>query len=233
MSFRMNAQQSNRDVGGPPHVFVSYSHDSEEHKAQVRRFCTILRRDAGFDVQLDQWADDHRLDWSAWAAEQIRDADFILAIASPAYQRRADALTEPHEGRGARYEAAMLRDQLTRNLTKQMGRILPVVLPGRGVEEIPAFLFPYSATHYVIDELTHEGVAELVAAMVAVARYPTPARGAFAGNPYAALHATLQAAENEPQAGPARDSGVGHRDRSVHNGDDVRGDTIYHGPADR
>lgn len=233
MSFRMNAQQSNTDVGEPPRVFVSYSHDSEEHRALVREFCTVLRRDEGFDVQLDQWADDRRRDWSAWANEQIRDADFILAIASPAYQRRAEGLAGPHEGRGAQYEAAMLRDQLTRNLTRQMGRILPVVLPGRSVEEIPAFLFPYSATHYVIDELTHAGLAELVAAMVGVSRYPTPARGAFVGNPYAELHAKLQAAENKPQAGPDRGSGVVYRDRSVHNGDNVAGDKIYYGPVDR
>lgn len=201
----MNTQQSDRGVGEPPHVFVSYSHDSEEHKSLVREFCTVLRRDEGFDVQLDQWADGGRRDWSAWATTQIRDADFILAIASPAYQRRAEGLAEPHEGRGAQYEAAMLRDQLTRNLTRQMGRILPVVLPGHDVAEIPAFLFPYSATHYVVEELTHHGVAELVAAMAGVSRYPKPVRGAFVGNPYAELHARLQADENRDKTyyGPA------------------------------
>lgn len=229
----MNAQQSDRGVGEPPHVFVSYSHDSEEHKSLVREFCTVLRRDEGIDVQLDQWADDGRRDWSAWATAQIRDADFILAIASPAYQRRAEGLAAPNEGRGGQYEAAMLRDQLTRNLTEQVGRILPVVLPGRGIEEIPAFLFPYSATHYIVRDLTHAGVAELVAAMVGVARHPKPERGAFVGNPYAQLHATLQAAENKPQDGPERTGGVVYRDNSVHNGDNVGRDKIHYGPVDR
>jgi hypothetical protein len=229
----MNAQQPDRDYGEPPHVFVSYSHDSEEHKSLVREFCTVLRRDEGIDVQLDQWADDGRRDWSAWATAQIRDADFILAIASPDYQRRAEGLAAPHEGRGGQYEAAMLRDQLTRNLTEQVGRILPVVLPGRGIEEIPAFLFPYSATHYIIRELTHEGVAELVGAMVGVARHPRPERGTFVGNPYAQLHATLQAAENKTRPESRRVGDVYQNSGTVHIGDNVGHNKIHYGPVQR
>lgn len=232
----MSTQQSERDLVEPPHVFVSYSHDSEEHKNLVREFSTVLRRDEGFDMQLDQWAEVHRRDWPAWAGQQIRDADFILAIASPAYKRRAEGLVAPDEGRGAQYEAAMLRDQLTRNLAEQMARILPVVLPGRSVEEIPDFLFPYSATHFIVSELTHDGVTELVAAMVGVARHPKPERGPFVGNPYAELHARLQAdenAHNEPTT-HRRDVDVSHSSGTVHIGDNVGGrNKIYYGPVQR
>jgi SEFIR domain len=149
----------------PPRVFVTYSHDSLEHKELVREFCTFLRSSAGVDVYLDQWADAGRRDWSLWALEQIREADFILAIASPGYKRRADGLAPPHEGRGLQAEAAVLRDELTRDLAGQTGRILPVVLPGRSVEEIPSFLRPYSATHYLVSEISHVGTEELLAAL--------------------------------------------------------------------
>jgi hypothetical protein len=157
-----------------PRVFVTYSHDSEEHKSLVREFCTVLRRDAGVDVHLDQWDDDGRVDWSLWAMEQIREADFILAIASPAYRVRAEGLAPADEGRGAQFEAALLRDGLTRDLVEQTGRILPVVLPGRSVKEIPSFLRPYSTTHYLVDELTVAGVEGLLAALNNVAKHPKP-----------------------------------------------------------
>lgn len=181
----------------PLRVFVTYSHDSTGHKALVREFCTLLRRDAGFDVRLDQWDDDGRRDWSAWAMEQIREADFILVIPSPAYCRRAEGLGPSGEGRGARFEAMMLRNLMTQDIVEQTRRIIPVVLPGGSVDEIPAFLCPYSATHYVVDELTLDGVQELLAALNNVARYPKPERGRFVGNPFAELHAKLQADENK------------------------------------
>jgi hypothetical protein len=225
------------DGGGLTYrVFVSYSHDDEVHKALVREFCTILRQDAGLDVHLDQWADDSRRDWSAWALHQIREADFILAVASPAFRRRADGLAESNEGRGAQFEAALLRDRLTMDLAEYTRRILPVVLPGRSVAEIPEFLCPYSATHYVVGELTLAGVAELLDAIRNVTKHPKPPRGAFAGNPLAALHADLQAAEytrphqtnNVEITDNSVDNGVIYSGNSRHNGDVVFGTKTVH-----
>jgi hypothetical protein len=207
-----------------PRVFVTYSHDSEEHKSLVREFCTVLRRDAGVDVHLDQWDDDGRVDWSLWAMEQIREADFILAIASPAYRVRAEGLAPADEGRGAQFEAALLRDGLTRDLVEQTGRILPVVLPGRSVKEIPSFLRPYSTTHYLVDELTVAGVEGLLAALNNVAKHPKPERGTFAGNPYAELHAQLQAEEQVKPPDGMTNHGFANFGIYKHRGDNIFGD---------
>ena len=38
-----------------PKVFVSYSHDSQQHKKWVLEFATRLRQ-AGIDANLDLWA---------------------------------------------------------------------------------------------------------------------------------------------------------------------------------
>ena len=38
----------------PPKVFISYSHDSAEHKQWVLEFATTLRN-RGVDAILDQW----------------------------------------------------------------------------------------------------------------------------------------------------------------------------------
>lgn len=165
-----------------PRVFITYAHDSAEHVDLVLRFATLLRRDAGVDVHLDQWYDDGPRDWSSWAGEQIREADFIIAIASPAYKLRTDGLAPPNEGRNVQYEAALIRDNLTRDLAEQTRRILLAVLPGRSVDELPAFLRPHTTTHYIVDELTVEGVEHLLAALRGVARVPLPERGVRTGS---------------------------------------------------
>ncbi len=159
-------------------VFISYSHDSAGHKEQVRRFATFLREDVGLDVHIDAWYDDDRRDWSAWAIEQLRKADFILVVASPDYRRRADGEAEPDEGRGAQFEAAIIRDILTRDLKGQTRRVLPVVLPGRSVDDIPTFLCAYSTTHYIVPEFTWAGVEELLIAFGGTARFQLPVLGA-------------------------------------------------------
>ncbi|WP_236794611.1 SEFIR domain-containing protein [Amycolatopsis sp. GM8] len=164
-----------------PLVFVTYSHDTPEHVRQVRTFATFLRTRIGLDVRLDQWDDNIRMDWSLWAIEHLDKADYILAIASPAYKRRAEGTAPPDEGRGAQFEAARLRDMLTKNLREATERILPVVLPGRSIEEIPSFLNTYSTTRYSIDRIDEESVAGLIAAITGRGAHPMPERGLWPG----------------------------------------------------
>ncbi|MFJ7212843.1 SEFIR domain-containing protein [Amycolatopsis sp. NPDC098790] len=172
------AGSDNRTV---PRVFVTYSHDSPEHKELVLRFCTFLRAEAGLDVHVDRWYEDVRRDWSLWAIEQLAVADFVLVIASPGYRRRVDGWAAPDEGRGAQFEGAIIRDNLTRDLPSETRRVLPVVLPGRSISEIPAFLHGHSTSHYVIPAFTLDGAAELLAVIAGVARHPWPARGRYVG----------------------------------------------------
>lgn len=164
-----------------PRVFVTYAHESLAHKDQVREFATFLRADIGLDVHLDQWYDSRRRDWSAWAIDHLTNADFILVIASPEYKRRADGAAPPDEGRGSQFEAAIIRDNLTKNLHEQTQRVLPVVLPGRSVDEIPTFLNAHSTTRYHVDEFTVDGVSSLLAAITGHGQYPLPERGQWLG----------------------------------------------------
>jgi hypothetical protein len=172
---------SRSGTGTPPRVFISYSHDSEEHKDLVRQFATFLRAQLGVDVQLDQWADGPRIDWSLWATKQLTEADFVLVIASPDYKRRAEGYESPNVGRGAQFEAAMIRNNLTRDLPKETRRILPVVLPGRSVDEIPSFLNAHSTTRYEIRKFTLDGAADLLIAFTGVPRFAPPKIGEWVG----------------------------------------------------
>jgi SEFIR domain len=167
------------DSGKPPRVFVSYSHDSAEHVEMVRRFATFLREQAGVDAHLDRWYEDGRRDWSLWAVQQLDTADFILVIASPRYKRSAEGTALPTDGRGAQFESAIIRNDLTRDLAAATRRALPVVLPGRSIDEIPSFLCGYSSTHYVVRDFTMDGIEDLRVALTGVPIYRMPPLGRF------------------------------------------------------
>jgi len=77
----------------PPRVFISYSHDSPAHEANVLALADRLRRD-GIDAVLDQYESFPPNGWIAWMKQQIRDARFVLVICTEAYG----------SGRGAAYE---------------------------------------------------------------------------------------------------------------------------------
>jgi hypothetical protein len=165
----------------PPKVFFSYSHDSDEHKDLVRRFATFLRSRIGLEVVLDQWYDNVRIDWSLWATRHLTAADFVIVVASPLYRARADGEAPPDEGRGAQFETAMIRNKLTKDLEDGTRRVLPVVLPGRSIDEIPGFLNPYSMTRSEITEFTDDGVGDLLAAITGQGPHPMPRRGVWRG----------------------------------------------------
>lgn len=162
-----------------PRVFVTYIDDSETHKEQVLEFATFLRSKMGLDVHMNLWYSNIRRDWTLWAIEHLSKAEFILVIASPEYKRVADGTAPPDEGRRSQFEAAIIRDNITRNLRHETARVLPVVLPGRSIDEIPTFLNAHSTTQYTIREFTAEGVRELLDAITGHGQYPLPDRAEF------------------------------------------------------
>jgi hypothetical protein len=166
-----------------PRVFISYARDSPPaHAELVRQFATFLRTQLGIDAHLDQWYETVRRDWMIWAAEHLTDADFILAIASPEYRRAADGPAAPDEDRKAQFQAAIIRDNLAKDLPRSTERILPVVLPGQSARDIPMFLNPHSTTTFHIGEFTRAGVSDLLAAITGRGRYPLPELGKWQGD---------------------------------------------------
>jgi hypothetical protein len=141
-------------------VFASYAHDSAAHKEHVLTLAKLLIA-SGVAVTLDQLAK-RRRDWSSWATKEMTSADYILVVASPEYRRAGDGHGPPALNRGVQYETAVLRDLLHSDRETWLPRLLPVVLPGHEISEIPLFLQPHTADHYLIDELTTYGIRELL-----------------------------------------------------------------------
>src|SRR5881296_1158970 len=92
----------------PKHVrvFISYSHDSLEHRERVLQFSNKLRLH-GIEAVVDRYFED-TLDmrWTDWMDEQINLADFVLIVATPEYSKRLKpgGVT----GDGAYWEGALI-----------------------------------------------------------------------------------------------------------------------------
>ena len=155
------ARASRSSHPGGARVFVSYAHDNDDHKRDVLDFCEFL--DArGLDVRMDQWELQERREWQMWTTTQILRADYITVIASPILQQAGDGLLSSDRHRGIQSELARLADLLHHDRTIWTRRILPVILPGRAVDEIPLMFLPRIADHYIVSALTEPGAEDLL-----------------------------------------------------------------------
>ena len=148
------------DQSDSPRVFISYAQHSPDHTESVLRLYELLRA-CGIDAKLDLPAAGTRRDWTDWMGDQIRKADFVLVIASRAYQERAEGRGDPDVGRGVRWEARMIKDAFYRDQSR-LDRYVPVVLPGQDIDGIPDFLGPTTCTVYHVPEFTVSGVDALL-----------------------------------------------------------------------
>ncbi|MGW4061365.1 toll/interleukin-1 receptor domain-containing protein [Amycolatopsis sp. NPDC004747] len=146
----------------PPAVFLSYAREPGDpaHEEAVLRLWTFLRS-CGVDARLDLGEASERRDWALWMAGQIRDADYVLVIASPAYRRSAEGRGDAHEERGVQWEARLIRDAFYAD-QHAVNRFVPVVLPGQSVAGVPDFLGPATSTVYPVEDFTVEGAEKLL-----------------------------------------------------------------------
>jgi hypothetical protein len=130
-------------------LFISYAWEDEDpsHHEAVRQLWIYLREN-GVDARLDLPAGESRQDWALWMTNEVREARFVLIVASPAYRRRGDGLAPPTEGRGVQWEAGLIREEIYVDRTAALRKFIPVLLPGRSVADLPAWLGPTTTTHY-------------------------------------------------------------------------------------
>jgi hypothetical protein len=143
-----------------PRVFISYAHASPEHTEMVRDLWVFLRAH-GVDAQLDVLAAQRRRDWPLWMADQVREADRILVVASSAYRERAQGRAGPQVGRGVQWEARLIRDAFYADQSR-LDRFVPVVLPGESADGVPDFLGPASCTLYPVSGFSLAGADALL-----------------------------------------------------------------------
>lgn len=129
----------------PVRVFVSYSHDSPDHKHRVLELANRLRAD-GIDATLDQYEDNPREGWTLWMEKQIRDADFVIVVCTTGYLRRVMKEEPPGKGLGGCWEAHIIYQYLFDEGATNW-RFLPVLFPGANVTDIPRPLRSFARYH--------------------------------------------------------------------------------------
>jgi hypothetical protein len=115
----------------PPRVFISYSHDSEEHKDWIRQLAERLTVD-GVSVVLDQWEIGPGHDVTAFMERGLTDSDWVLIICTEDYVRKANTLKG-----GVGYERMIVTAEVAGNL--ETNKFIPVLRTERS-ESIPRFL---------------------------------------------------------------------------------------------
>jgi hypothetical protein len=169
--------------GQPARVFISYAHDDDRHVESVRAFAEFLAAGCGLDVHLDRWDLHKRRDWYQWAGEQVRQADYVIVVASPMCRRVGDGEIENTRHRGLQSELALLRELLHSDRSHWTPKLLPVVLPGGSASDIPLFLQPQTADHYLVEDLTVRGAEDLIRVIIGRPPFQRPATSESAALP--------------------------------------------------
>ena len=115
-----------------PKVFISYSHDSPEHKQWVSELAAQLRHN-GIDAILDQWDLGLGDDITRFMERGIVGADRVLVICTDKYVSKANA----DEG-GVGYERMIVNAELVQNLGTD--KFIPIIRQASGKEKTPTFL---------------------------------------------------------------------------------------------
>ena len=127
-------------------VFISYTHDAEDHQRRVIQLAQRLRED-GLNCWIDAFVNGHPEEgWDLWMERQIENADFVLLVCTEVYRRRFRGEESAEKGHGAAWESLLTRDHIYS--TKGWNRkFIPVFFEGASLKDIPG-IFRYRYTHY-------------------------------------------------------------------------------------
>ncbi len=117
---------------GTPTAFVSYSWDTDEHKAWVRGLATRLRDD-GVDVTLDQWHAIPGDQLPQFMETAVRENDYVIIVCTPRYRERSDTRTG-----GVGYEGDIITAEVS--TTRNHRKFIPVLRLGDWASSAPSWL---------------------------------------------------------------------------------------------
>lgn len=115
-------------------VFISYSHDSDEHRKFVWELADRLKLD-GIDCLIDQDIDfpqGPRQGWTKWMMEKIKWADFVLIMFTPLY---AESFRGDGNRRGSMYEGAIITQQIYNNFGRNE-KFIPVIPESGSINDV-------------------------------------------------------------------------------------------------
>jgi len=131
-----------------PKVFISYSHDSEEHTEAVLSLAQRLRQD-GIDAWIDQYENGTPEEgWPRWMLNRLDWAETVLLVCTETYYRRFRGYDDPNKGKGADWEGQLITLDLYDAKSRKVN-FVPILFADRCKEFVPEPL--RGVTHYLLD----------------------------------------------------------------------------------
>lgn len=156
-----------------PRVFISYTHDSDDHKKRVLALADRLRAD-GIDSRIDRYISVPEEGWPRWMVNQVRAADFVLVVCTQTYVRRFDGTDPPGQGKGGKWEGAVITQELY-NGESWNTKFVPVLFAHDAAQWIPVSL---QGTNYYVP-ITRDGYFDLYRRLTGQHGTPPPDLGAL------------------------------------------------------
>jgi len=153
-----------------PSVFISYSHDSEEHRARVRSLAHALQNN-GIKVELDQFHETEILDWPAWCRESTdrTNSDYVICLCTPKFREAFEGRTQPDRGRGVLWESSLIDDELYNR--EGNSRFLSVLFDEQPESAIPRILRGWTfcrISQFNLEDRGFESLLRILTGQVAV-----------------------------------------------------------------
>ncbi len=151
-------------------VFISYSHDSEEHRARVLALSERLRVD-GIETILDQYLTGAPAGgWPRWMLDSLDAASYVLVVCTETYYRRFRGHEEPGKGKGVDWEGALITQEIYDARSRSL-KFVPVFLESALDKWIPEPM--RSINHYaLISEEAYESLYDFLLGQAGVEARP-------------------------------------------------------------
>jgi hypothetical protein len=167
-------------MANAPRVFISYSHDSDEHAARVLALAVALC-DHGIDVILDRFVHPAPAEgWPRWMDQNLDEAKFVLMVCTETYRRRILGLEEPGKGLGVRWEGSLIYNRIYHRIRDDQpsgSRFIPLLLPGSEPAHIPGPVQGHSYYRLATFKLTDPGFEALYRHLTDQPATPRPGLG--------------------------------------------------------
>jgi hypothetical protein len=123
-------------------VFISYSHDSQEHIDRMWDLSERLRSD-GIDCRIDLQEQSPDVGWPNWCERQVRQSEFVLVASTETYLRRYQGDEQTGVGRGVNWEGFVITQALYESEGKNR-KFIPVIFEAGDRRHIPSVLGSYT-----------------------------------------------------------------------------------------
>lgn len=158
-----------------PKAFISYSHDSQEHKKWVLEFATRLRN-TGIDAILDQWELQPGDDLPHFMERNLASADRVIMVCTERYVEKANS-----GAGGVGYEKMIVTADLLRNIDSN--KVIPVIRQA-GSHTVPTFLKSKLFIDFSSNDQTEFAFDELIRTLHGAPLFVKPPIG---NNPFSAV----------------------------------------------